>query len=234
MYASQIINIHVARSRTRASFTAVCLSLLSSPTIAAAVTYTNETAFLNSIVPTHVESFEDEAATAHATTQTTSYFTATVAPLSGGSPGILIGDSPGWASDGTHYLGGCGGVNSCRIDFVLAFPVFAIGFDVISASEAPTQSGGTSFVRLELPSGEQFVMSSCPPCYANGADYFFGIVSDTPFVSFSIANTAYSDGVAFDRMQLAAVPTPAPLLLLGSALAALATARRFRRHSALT
>ena len=60
-------------------------------------------------------------------------------------------------------------------------------------------------------------MSSCPPClqspgFPGNADYFFGVVSDTPFSTFSIVNTAYSDGVAFDRMQF--VPSLDPIEML--------------------
>jgi len=183
----------------------------------APVAYTDEAAFLAAVTPAYIESFEDELVTAHQPTQVTTYFTVQITPLSGDYSGILIGNSPGWASDGTQYLGGGGGPNPWRMDFTLDFPVYAIAFDVMSASEARTQAGDMSVVRLDLPSGEQFIMSSCPPClqspgFPGNADYFFGIVSDTPFTTFSIVNTAYSDGVAFDRMQF--VPSLDPIEML--------------------
>ena len=194
--------------------TALVVSPLAS---GAPVAYTDEAAFLAAVTPAYIESFEDEAVTAHQPTQVTTYFTARITPLSGDYSGILIGNSPGWASDGTQYLGGGGGPNPWRLEFTLSSPVYAIAFDVMSASEARTQNGDMSVVRLDLPTGEQFVMSSCPPClqspgFPGNADYFFGIVSDTPFSTFAIVNTAYSDGVAFDRMQFVPALDPADLL----------------------
>ena len=146
----------------------------------AATAFTDEAEFVTAAQPTIVESFEDEALAGPATSLTTSYFKVDITPLTGDYSGLVIGNSPGWASDGTQYLGaGAGGPNPWRIDITLDFPVYAVAFDVVSASEAPTQSGGTSVVRLDLPAGEQFVMSSCPPCldspgFPGNADYFLG------------------------------------------------------------
>ena len=196
---------------------ALAALLISPVTTGAPVAYTDEAAFLAAVTPAYIESFEDEQVTAHQPTQVTTYFTARITPLSGDYSGILIGNSPGWASDGTQYLGGGGGPNPWRLDVTLDFPVYAIAFDVMSASEARTQAGDMSVVRLDLPTGEQFIMSSCPPClqspgFPGKADYFFGIVSDTLFSTFSIVNTAYSDGVAFDRMQFVPALDPADML----------------------
>jgi hypothetical protein len=194
-------------------------ALLISPLASGApVAYTDEAAFLAAVTPTIVESFEDESLTDALPSLSTTNFTVQITPLSGSFAGVIIDDSPGWASDGVQYLGGgAGGPNPWRLDFTLSFPVYAIAFDVMSASEAPTQSGGMSVVRFDLPTGEEFVMSSCPPClqspgFPGSADYFFGIVSDVPFTTFSIVNTAYSDGVAFDRMQFVPALDPAAML----------------------
>jgi len=195
------------------------VALLISPvTSGAPVAYTDEAAFLAAVTPAFIDSFEDESLTAGLPGLTTTYFTVQITPLSGAFSGVLIDNSAGWASDGSQFLGaGAGGPNPWRLDFTLDFPVYAVAFDVMSASEARTQAGDMSVVRLDLPTGEQFIMSSCPPClqspgFPGNADYFFGIVSDTPFSTFSIVNTAYSDGVAFDRMQFVPALDPAEML----------------------
>lgn len=205
------------------------LAIASAPAFASAVAFTSEPAFLDAATPTHFENFDDEPAGSCAMSVSTSYFNVTITPLSGTLTGVVVGNSIGWFGETNYLGGGCpsGSNNPWRLDFVMNFPVYAVGFNVESASEAPTQGGGTSVVRLDLPGGEQFVMSSCPPCYPpGGAVYFFGFVSDTPLTAFSIVNTAYSDGVGFDRFQFAAVPIPAAAWLLGSALAVLGWCRR--------
>jgi hypothetical protein len=194
-------------------------TLVASPLASGApVAYTDEAAFLAAVTSPITDSFEDESLTTALSVLRATYFTVQITPLSGDFSGVLIDDSAGWASDGSQFLGaGAGGPNPWRIDFTLDFPVYAIAFDVMSASEAPTQAGDMSVVRLDLPTGEQFVMSSCPPClqspgFPGNADYFFGIVSDTPFGSFSIVNTAFSDGVGFDRMQFVPALDPVGML----------------------
>jgi hypothetical protein len=205
-----------------------CFSMVAAPSFGTAIAFTTEASWLAATTPTHFDGFEDEALTGSSTLSTTN-FDVSISPLSGGTSTAYISNALGWASEGTHILSGGG--DPWRMDFVFRLPVYAAGFDVMSASETPTQSGATSYVIFGLASGEQFVMSSCPPCLASpgfpgNADYFFGIVSDTPFSTFSITNTAYSDGVGFDRVQLAAVPIPSAVWLFGCAIALLGRLRQ--------
>lgn len=206
----------------------IALSLGCAPLHATVISYTDETLFLAAAGATTLESFEDEVVANGTPSVATTYFTATASALGTTVASVSVGNPLGWASDGTHVLGIS---QTTRMDATLGSPIYALGFDVISASESTTQSGGQSFVRLELPGGQQFVMSSCPPClqspgYPGHADYFFGVVSDQPFNTFAIVNTAFADAVAIDRVQLTAVPLPGAGWLLLPIFSVLGFTRR--------
>lgn len=200
------------------------LVTFSGPSQAAAIIYRDGTDFRADLMPTYFESFEDEAV-GSGTTAITSYFSVTSTPLSGGVSSIGVDDQPGIANIGVQFLGaGSTTGDAWRLDFSLAFPVHAVGFYIIDASEQEALIGGhrsRSAVSLILPSGESFEISSCPPCLGNMSYQYFGLYSpDEAFSSFSILNTANDDGIAFDGMSLLAAPVPIPAAawLFGSAL----------------
>lgn len=198
----------------------------------ASIVFRDGTDFRSTLMPTTFESFEDEALSLGTTLQTT-YFSVATTPLSGGTSEVGILDESGWAPIGVQYLGGGSTTGDAwRLDFTLAFPVNAVGFYVIDASEQEALNGGhrsPSAVSLILPSGETFEISACPPCLGNLSTQYFGVYTPgEAFSSFSILNTANDDGIAFDGMSLLAAPVPIPaaVWLFGSALGMMGWLRR--------
>lgn len=201
----------------------IVLGLVARNGAAAVVAYTSETDFLNATSPTVVDSFETDA-TGWSTSLDTSYFNVTTTPLNGGTSrvGVQLDDD---STDGLQQLHAGSVTNDgWRLDFTLDQEIYAIAFDITDASERQIDGGGQSFFTMSLPTSDTFIISSCPPCLPNLSVQFFGVVSDTPFSSFSMTNTAWSDGIFFDRAQITfaaatSLPeAPIPLWLFGAVL----------------
>jgi hypothetical protein len=209
----------------------LCLSALTAQ--AASIIFRDGTDFRSTLMPTTFESFEDEALSSGATLLQTTYFSVATTPLRGVGSQVGIFNEVGWAPIGVQYLGGGSETGDpWRLDFTLAFPVTAVGFYVIDASEQEALIGGhrsPSALSLLLPSGETFEISACPPCLGNLSTQYFGVYTPgEAFSSFSILNTANDDGIAFDGMSLLAAPVPIPaaVWLFGSAFGLMGLLRR--------
>ena len=188
---------------------------------AATTTFLNEADFLAAVTPTNIENFEDESVTPQVTSLSTDLLSVTTTPLNGGTSYLLIAEFGNPTSlhetDGTKYLNSGSLTNDpWRHDFTLVAPATALAFDLTDAFEREVPGGGQSMVKLTLGNGEEFVLGTCPPCAPTGSEFFFGVTSpDAPFSEFSITNTAFSDGIGYDRIQLVIVPQGEPLACIG-------------------
>jgi hypothetical protein len=180
--------------------------LLGCGSVQAATQYfSSESNFLAATSITNFDGFESYApTTATVTSISTDYFTVTTNPLDGGVAHLgIYGGNP---TEGVQVLGvGSTTNDSYRLDFDFHEPISSVGFDLIDASERRTASNEQSFITVSVPGGEAFIISSCPPCLPDDTVQFFGLVFDSEISSFSITNTAWSDGIQLDPSHLIVV-----------------------------
>jgi hypothetical protein len=83
--------------------------------------------------------------------------------------------------------------------------------------------------------GDNVQVAVSPPSLPDYTDFFFGVISDTPFTQASFSTTTddgwnFLDEVYYSSDATAPVPEPATMLLLGSGLVGFAGFRRkFRK-----
>lgn len=201
--------------------TCACLAVVSFNVNAAVITYSDETQFLNAVGSTAFENFESmETGIVHQTTIATDNFTVDTTPLNNGTSYIYIGNAGASPTDGVNSLvAGSDTGDGFTLNFDMAFPILAVGFDLTDAGET---SGVISF---QNNLGDNIEILSSPPYLDSGNTIFWGVNSDTAFTSFSLIKTQLWDGIGIDRMYFVAaspVPIPAAIWLFGSGLIGLA------------
>ena len=139
-----------------------------------------------------------------------------------------------YAFSGRKYLYLQGDPGTTLVTFTLGAPVVAVGFSM--SDEADYGASSTLGHDLVLGNGEVYSLTPVVPySLPDGNAAFFGVVSATPFSSFSIrmpANAPGSgldaDAVGIDDLIVGVRPVPEPATLVGASAGLLALARRRR------
>jgi hypothetical protein len=210
---------------------ALAMSLAAVPALghAANLTFDDASAFASAAGTLLVESFE--TATPSVRIAGVPVITSLLAVSSSVTPiGVQSGaNAPSdgfgaFATDGVQYLSAYReglGIGTLRFD--LAAPTRAFGFDLTDIEV----TGGLIGLKTDIGGFEGGVLLETVSGNVNNASRrFFGITQDDPFSTVFVTITGIDDAVGIDNIRIAAVPLPAPALLLGAGVAALAAARR--------
>jgi len=147
---------------------------------------------------------------------------------------VSIAD-PGFVSEGARAVSD-GAPSSQRFLFAFDQPVFAFGLDIIGFGDVAAPHALTASTGDGQLTG--YEIDSVPPQNASETVQFWGVVSSSSFSTLTLDTGVGGDRVGLDfavfstEPSSSAVPVPAALPLLGSALAALAFAHRRRRADA--
>lgn len=215
----------------------LCCALMSSAH-AITISYTSKADFLDAVPDAGLESFEDLALTGLNTDPiVTLPFTMTIEPLGPGQYAWMVSDEdrPVAGTGPTHgdqfIEAGTRTVSGApfEITFFFTQPLNAFGIHVMDFGDLAS----TGQLLLGNDLGDQFIVAETPPALANGNILFFGMVnSELAFSSVTFTKTTMTDGIAIDevyfgvRSDLAAVPEPAPIMLLAIGLVWLGVIRQ--------
>jgi len=190
---------------------------------AAIITYNSEALFQGAAPTLTFESFEGLAATNALGGGAIAGTGFTITPNAAGAGVFNFNSSGAHATDGVNYV--LAGFNSGVLQLSFGAPITHFGLWITDWEGNQTTTTSLSFAN-NLGDSAVIVSGIAGSFRPNGEEIFFGVASTAPFTSVSLISNSGGDTWGIDEVQTGAVPEPGSLLLLGSGLVGLASARR--------